>query len=59
MLLDKNLIVRMLFKEFCFSLFFKLDFINFSWENFFLVWVFEGENVKIIFIMVSVFGYCC
>lgn len=33
MSLDKNLIARMLYKEFCPSLSLKLDFTIFSWEN--------------------------
>lgn len=59
MSLDKNLIARMLFKEFCPSLFLKLDFTNFSWENPLSAWALEGENVKTISTMASMFGYCC
>lgn len=55
MSLDKNLIARMLFKEFCPSQFLKLDFTNFSWENPLSAWAVEGENVKTR----SMFGYCC
>lgn len=45
MSLDKNLIARMLFKEFCPSLFLKLDFTNFSWENYLSAWALDWSKL--------------